>query len=107
MKYGARKDANHDDVVKAIRETAIVYDLSALGRGVPDGLAWICGSWQLFDVKNPKTSYGKKGLNEIQKKWISQWQGGPVYLIYTEDEARKFASGHMDGLKVVQGGGQQ
>lgn len=101
MKYGTKKDANHNEVVEEMQKYCAVYDLSSVGRGIPDGLAWIDGSWHLFDVKNPKTSYGKKGLNPIQTKWIQQWKGGPVWLIYTADEAKRFATGKFDGLKAI------
>lgn len=98
-KYGAKKDANHNDIFKAIRKIAPAKDLSGAGFGVPDGLAWVNGGWHLFDVKNPETRYGKRGLNPIQKKWSINWSGGPVYLIYTEDEAIAFAHGDFNGLK--------
>lgn len=98
-KYGNKKDANHHEVFNAILEITTAKDLSDAGCGVPDGLAWVEGAWLLFDVKNPKTGYGKRGLNERQKKWAIDWKGGPVYLIYNEDEARLFAKGELDTIK--------
>lgn len=98
-KYGAKKDANHNEIFDAIAAFTAVKDLSAAGCGVPDGLAWVNDGWQLFDVKNPKTAYGKRGLNERQKKWAEDWRGGPVYLIYSVDEAIKFARGELSGIK--------
>lgn len=98
-KYGAKKDANHKEVFDAIRSLTAAHDLSDAGMGIPDGLAWVLDGWQLFDVKNPKTSYGRRGLNPLQKKWASDWRGGPVYLIYNVDEAIRFAQGKLDGLK--------
>jgi hypothetical protein len=105
MKYGAKKDANHREVIEEMRKHCAVYDLSAQGCGLPDGLAWIGDQWRLFDVKNPKTAYGRRGLNQVQKKWIQQWNGGPVYLIYTVDEACRFACGNFDGIKRVESAG--
>lgn len=107
MKYGPRKDANHNEIFEELRKHCAIYDLSAAGRGIPDGLAWINGSWHLFDVKNPNTGYGKRGLNAVQTKWVQQWKGGPVFLIYTSDEAKRFAVGQFDGLKSVQCGGAE
>lgn len=101
MKYGAKKDANHNEIFNAIKEHCAVYDLSSAGCGVPDGLAYVNNAWQLFDVKNPKTSYGRRGLNKVQKKWVANWRGGPVYLIYTPSEAKEFALGNFVDLKVV------
>jgi hypothetical protein len=99
LKYGPKKDANHNEIFEELRRYCAVYDLSSAGCGLPDGLAWISNQWILFDVKNPKTAYGKRGLNSVQKKWLSQWKGGPVYLIYTTEEAKKFANGEFDGIK--------
>jgi hypothetical protein len=98
-KYGAKKDANHKEIFDAIKAFTAVHDLSAAGFGVPDGLAWINDGWQLFDVKNPNTGYGKRGLNKRQKEWASDWRGGPVYLIYTVEEAQAFAQGKLDDIK--------
>ncbi len=99
-KYGSKKDANHKEIFSVIKKITAVHDLSAMGFGVPDGLAW-CGEkgWQLFDVKNPNTGYGRRGLNNKQKEWASDWRGGPVYLIYNVDEAINFSKGNFDGIK--------
>lgn len=105
MKYGAKKDANHNAVFSVMRKHCPVYDLSNAGMGIPDGIAWISGAWHLFDVKNPKTAYGRRGLNKVQLKWLETWNGGPVYLIYTVEEGERFAQGNFEGIKVVHGGG--
>ena len=105
MKYGAKKDANHNEIFEELRKHCPVYDLSAAGCGVPDGIAWIDEAWQFFDVKNPKTGYGKRGLNPVQKKWVEKWSGGPVYLIYTQADAQAFGSGDLESVKVVQSAG--
>lgn len=99
MKYGSKKDANHAEMFAVLKKYCAVYDVSTSGMGIPDGLAWINGAWHLFDIKNPKTGYGKRGLNSIQKKWLSQARGGPVYLLYTVEDAENFATGRFDGLK--------
>lgn len=99
MKYGPKRDANHAELFAVLRKHCAVYDVSTSGMGIPDGLAWVNGAWHLFDVKNPKTGYGKRGLNPIQKKWLSQAQGGPIYLLYTVEDAENFATGKFDDLK--------
>lgn len=105
MKYGAKKDANHNQIFTELRKHCAVYDFSAMGHGLPDGIAWIKESWHLFDVKNPKTGYGRRGLNPVQIKWVNQWKGGPVYLIYTEEEAVQFGIGNFSGIKRIESGG--
>jgi hypothetical protein len=98
--YGPKKDANHNEIFTELAKHCPAYDLSAHGYGLPDGIAWILEEWHLFEVKNPKTSYGRKGLNKVQKKWLSQWKGGPVYMIYTVQEAERFGTGKFKGIKV-------
>lgn len=99
LKYGTKKDANHNEIIKAMRKLCPVYDLSIVGCGCPDGIAWINNGWQLFDIKNLKTGYGRRGLNKRQKQWATECQGGPVYLIHTVSEAIAFARGSFDGIK--------
>lgn len=99
-RHGTRKDANHNECMEAIRMGCqCVHDLSDVGRGVPDGVAWICGAWRLFDIKNPQTAYGRAGLNDRQKKWHSEF-GGPIYLIYSREDAINFAAGKLDQVKI-------
>lgn len=98
-KYGHKKDANHDEIVAIIRKAGIAfYDFSSLGNGIPDGIVWVNNSWQLIEIKNLKTAYGKRGLNKNQKKWISQWNGGPVYILHNIDEAILLIQGKLDKL---------
>jgi hypothetical protein len=99
LKYGAKKDANHKEVFDAMSQITAVHDLSNMGCGCPDGLAWINGGWQLFDVKNPQTGYGRRGLNKRQKEWADDWRGGPVFLIYSVEEAIRFVRGDWEGIK--------
>ncbi len=93
------KDHNHDWVFDTIRAFTAAHDLSAAGDGVPDGCAWVNGGWQFFDVKNPYTAYGRKGLNKLQKEWADKdRRGGPIWLIHNIVEAENFALGNWDNL---------
>lgn len=99
-----KKDFNHKDIVDVFHKMAIpFYDLSAMGCGIPDGIAWVKSSWQFVEIKNPNTAYGKRGLNKNQKKWIEQWQGGAVYIVSTIDEAILFCRGDFSKLKSHSG----
>lgn len=104
-KYGAKKDANHTELIGVLRQFCAVHDLSHAGYGVPDGVVYVHGNWHLFDIKNPKTSYGRRGLNPRQKLWVADWRGGPVYLIHNTEEAQLLAKGHFDRLAKVEAGG--
>jgi endogenous inhibitor of DNA gyrase (YacG/DUF329 family) len=88
MKYGAKKDANHDDVVSALKGVgACVIDMSNVGRGFPDLIVGFDGLTILVEVKNPKTSYGRKGLNKNQVKWKEMWSGGAYCVVDSPDAA--------------------
>lgn len=102
MKYGAKKDQNHSAIIGALRDCGIaVYDLSNHGHGLPDCAAWVKDQWRLVEIKNPKTGYGKRGLNKVQRKWLGQWRGGPVFIIKTVEEALEFAAGRFESVQVV------
>lgn len=98
-KYGAKKDANHNEIFNILNKLIPTKDLSAAGFGVPDGIGWVNNGWHLFDVKNPNSGYGRRGLNPRQKDWIDNWNGGHVYLLYNSDDAVNFANGDFLKLK--------
>lgn len=99
-KYGAKKDANHNEVASVFSAMAVpFYDLSSFGRGLPDGLAWVQNQWHLVEIKNPKTGYGRRGLNPIQTKWHSQARGGPIFIIKNVTDAENFAAGKFDEVE--------
>jgi len=87
MKYGAKKDANHHEVVEAMQKAgASVIDMSHVGRGFPDLIVGFQSQTILMEIKNPKTAYGRKGLNKNQLKWKEQWIGG-AYCVVDGPEA--------------------
>ncbi|WP_250533962.1 hypothetical protein [Caballeronia sp. AZ10_KS36] len=99
-KYGAKKDANHAELVSAFKRLGVgVMDLSVLGSGVPDLLIWCAKRYLLVDIKNRGTGYGRRGLNQNQKDWADGWRGGPVYLVYDLDDVVALANGHLDFVK--------
>lgn len=104
LRTSAKKDANHGAVVAALEKGgAHVLDLSRAMFGVPDLLVWHFERWHLIEVKNPKTSYGKRGLNKAQKDWATEWQGGPVYIIRADADVENFLSGRHEQVEQVGG----
>ena len=82
MRYAARKDANHADVVTALRDAgASVIDTSRMGSGFPDLIIGYAGKTMLMEIKNTQTSYGKRGLNDNQVRWRDAWLGGPYSVV--------------------------
>lgn len=78
MRYAARVDANQDAVVSALRAAgASVYILK-----LPvDLLVGHVGKTALVEVKDPNSSYGRKGLNENQRKFKEGWMGGTLAVV--------------------------
>lgn len=85
-RYALRTDANQSAIVKALRaagaKVKVVhqpYDLQV----------WAGEKSMYFEVKNPKTQYGKRGLNQKQKE---EAQGLPVCMVDSVEAAlRHFA----------------
>lgn len=93
MKYGAKKDANHHEIVDALKKAGIsVIDVSTMGGGFPDLIVYCRGKTMLAEIKNPKTGYGKRGANKLQVVWAENWPA-PVYLITSLEDVEAFANG--------------
>jgi hypothetical protein len=85
--YGAKKDANHAEIVDVIKKLNVPFiDMSALGCGVPDLVVENHGRLELWEIKNKRTSYGKRGLSKNQKAWAAKWTGSKVVLIHCVDD---------------------
>jgi hypothetical protein len=100
--YGAKKDANHGEIVAAFEKMGCqCLDLSSLGGGVPDLLVWHKSTNRAFmvDVKNPKTGYGRRGLNRLQLKWAESWTASPIYLVYSDLDAERLVRGEYRSVK--------
>lgn len=104
-KYGAKKDANHAGIVELLTKTGTPFiDLSVLGYGIPDlVISTKDDALHLWEVKNTKTSYGKRGLNPKQIAWANAWQGGPVFVIETVEDAVRFLNGERAHVKSTGG----
>ena len=70
MRKFARKDSNHDDVVKEFeRLGAVVIDMSALGNGVPDIMACLQNVCIPVEVKDGSKPPSKRVLTADQTMW--------------------------------------
>lgn len=86
MRNKPRKDLNHAVIVTAFKQlNCNVLDLSKEGRGIPDLAVAFVGVWHMVEVKNPNSSYGRKGLNKRQHKY-NESIGGTVEIVRTVDE---------------------
>lgn len=86
--YACKVDANHKEIVDAMKAVgASIIDTSRLGKGMPDVIVGFRGQTILMEIKNPKTQYGRKGLNANQRKWAEEWSGGPLSIVDSVDAA--------------------
>ncbi len=84
MAYAKRTDANQAEIVKTLRQAgADVYDLSKVGKGIPDLLVTFNGETILMEVKaNAKSRYSPDQL-----KFIANWKGGPLSRVDSPESA--------------------
>jgi hypothetical protein len=84
----ARIDANHEQVVLALRTAgATVQSLAAIGKGVPDLLVGFQGKTLLMEIKDGRKAPSERRLTEDQLKWHGAWRGGPLAIVDSPDAA--------------------
>lgn len=84
MRRRAKVDANQSAIVAALRERgAYVQSLAEVGGGVPDLLCGYRGRTILMEIK----SHEKALLTKDQNTWANCWNGGPLWVVYTVDQA--------------------
>jgi len=84
----AKIDANHEQVVSALRAAgASVQTLAAVGKGVPDLLVGYQGKTLLLEVKDGRKPPSARRLTEDQLKWHGAWRGGPLAVVDGPDAA--------------------
>ena len=78
MAYAKRTDQNQRDIMDAFRAMgAQVFDLSRVGKGIPDLLVAWRGHTLLVEVKSSEKALYTKD----QLAFIAAWQGGPLARI--------------------------
>jgi hypothetical protein len=90
MRRAAKVDANHGEVVAALRAYGCkVADLSGVGNGVPDILVWIPAfrRWILLEIKDGAKPPSARKLTEDQVKWHAEFKGCMVYVVTSAEEA--------------------
>lgn len=84
----AKIDANHEQVVSALRAAgASVQSLAGVGKGVPDLLVGFQGKTLLMEIKDGKKTPSERRLTEDQVKWHGAWRGGPLAVVDGVDAA--------------------
>ena len=84
----ARVDANHAEVVQALRAIGCrVQDLSGVGDGCPDLLVGWRHRLCLLEVKDGDKPPSARKLTPDQDKWHALWSGLPVRVVCSISEA--------------------
>lgn len=85
----ARKDANHDDIVKFFQQCgAKVTTLHQLGRGTPDLLVGWRGVNLLVEVKDGSKPPSKRELTPDETRWHEEWRG-QVSIVESREDAQR------------------
>ena len=84
----AKIDANHEQVVSALRAAgASVQSLAGVGKGVPDLLVGFQGKTLLMEIKDGRKTPSERRLTEDQVRWHGAWRGGPLAVVDGVDAA--------------------
>jgi len=84
----ARIDANHEQIVSALRAAgASVQSLAGVGKGVPDLLVGFQGKTLLMEVKDGRKTPSERRLTDDQVRWHGAWNGGPLAIVDGVDAA--------------------
>lgn len=87
MRQAARTDANHQEIVAALRRVgATVTDTSAVGRGFPDLTVGLGNRTYLLEIKDGSKPPSARQLTQEQKKWHMLWKGHKA-VVCNVDEA--------------------
>ncbi len=88
MRLRARVDANHGQIVAALRQMgASVFDASRMGRGCPDLLVGFRGETYLVEVKDGEKVKSARKLTPAQVSFREVWRGRPAVTVESVDDA--------------------
>ena len=93
MRRAARTDANHPEVVAALRAIGCsVADTSRVGCGFPDLVVGFRGRNWLVEVKDGRKSPSRRALTEDQVSFVAAWRGHWLRVDSAAEAVEKIAS---------------
>jgi len=99
VRYAAKRDANHAEIVKALRKSGVmVLDLGAVGNGCPDLLVGAQGRLTLIEIKDGDKPPSARALTVDQVKFHREWlaAGLPVFTVESIESA--ILAAHNNGM---------
>lgn len=97
MRRAPRKDANHPEIVAALRKIGVfVVDLAGAADGIPDLLCGWHGTWKVVEVKDGQKSPSRRQLTPDQVEFhaICAERGLPCFVVESVDEALSLFRSH-------------
>lgn len=90
MRRAPRKDANHAEIVAALRKIGVfVVDLAGVADGIPDLLCGWRGAWKLVEVKDGSRIPSKRQLKPRQVIFHADCseRSLPCFVVKSTEEA--------------------
>lgn len=93
MRRAAKVDANHSEIVTALRKIgATVTSTAAVGKGFPDLAVGWRGMTLLLEIKDGSKPPSARKLTEDERDWHDMWRGH-AEVVNTVDEAIRAVTG--------------
>jgi len=86
MRRAARRDANEQDIIKAMRGAG-AYVKVVNDEGLFDLLVSYRGETLLIEVKDGAKPPSARRLTEAEQSFHNEWPGSDLYIIASVDEA--------------------
>jgi hypothetical protein len=76
MRRAAKVDANHSEIVAALRKIgATVTSTAGVGKGFPDLAVGWRGMTLLLEIKDGAKPPSARQLTDDERKWHAEWRG--------------------------------
>jgi hypothetical protein len=95
MRYAARVDENHSEIVSALQQIGVyVIDCSHVGSGFPDLLLAFRGQWTLVEIKDGAKVPSRRRLTPAQTIFHAEAiaKGCKVHVVENVDQAIRLMS---------------
>jgi hypothetical protein len=84
--YHRRVDANHGEIVKALRQCgASVLSLASVGHGCPDVAVGFQGKNYFLEIKDSSKVKSKQALTDLEMEFHVAWRGQVATVTSVEE----------------------